>query len=150
MNVPLINSINIDLKMHDFVYFYSAVCWNLSFMCFVSKSHSAPCSPRHRSVSPDQLSQLSPNSLPDQLPDSVTMTTSDEVDEQIVTLTQDLLPLSLASARLLATNRDLLTCPTPGCDGSGHVSGNYSSHRSLSGCPLADRATVQANQIEHK
>ncbi|KAK3773558.1 hypothetical protein RRG08_022269 [Elysia crispata] len=45
---------------------------------------------------------------------------------------------------------DIKRCPTVGCDGLGHVTGKFTSHHCLSGCPLAEKNQIKIKQEGHE
>ena len=54
------------------------------------------------------------------------------LDQFLISLYICSFPFSSGCGRPDPGRSQELKCPTPGCDGSGHATGNYSSHRSVS------------------
>ena len=56
-------------------------------------------------------------------------------------------PLILLPPESSRPEKREIKCPTPGCDGTGHVTGLYPHHRSLSGCPHKDRIPPESESF---
>lgn len=90
----------------------------------------------HHSAFGCPYSQMNINKLENTLQDRVVLS-----KEAIAEMTRKLTEMSGAT-------EGLRRCPTPGCNGSGHVKGKYSVHHRVSGCPIAEKNAMKAQQQE--
>ncbi|KAL8570654.1 hypothetical protein ACOMHN_039089 [Nucella lapillus] len=49
------------------------------------------------------------------------------------------------AVRVKLESGEVRKCPTPGCDSSGHITGKFTSHHRLSGCPLYEKNVMRMN-----
>ncbi|XP_076440126.1 lethal(3)malignant brain tumor-like protein 3 isoform X2 [Babylonia areolata] len=49
------------------------------------------------------------------------------------------------AVRVKMESGEIRKCPTPGCDSSGHITGKFTSHHRLSGCPLYEKNVMRMN-----
>lgn len=87
----------------------------------------------HHSAFGCPYSQLNMNKFDSALPDRLGSRLNDGVMEVAV-------PLKYSNS---GATEGLRRCPTPGCDGSGHLNSKYSVHHRVAGCPLAERNAVK-------